>query len=370
MKQLKSFKYRIYPNSLQKQQLNQTFGCVRFVWNKLVEDFNSYSKYNNFNKKSLSSKILKDYDKYQFLNDVSACSIQKKERDLQETKKQYFSKNRKKKLGRPFFKKKGYNDSYRLDSKRFKLDQDNKKIKLEKINGFIKIKLDRTIDSNVVYKSITIKKNNLDEYYVSILVEIDIEYYKQTGEYIGIDLGLKDLFTLSNGNKINNFKIFYDNQVELKRQQKHLSRKVKGSNRYNKQRLKVAKIHKRIMNTKDFIYHNLSKQLVKDYDIICIEDLNISGMIKNRKLSKSIQDVSWSKLINMLEYKSKWYGKELIKVDRFYASSKICNCCGYKLETLSLYVRNWTCSSCLSEHDRDINAAKNILNEGLRLLNH
>src|SRR5574343_1957190 len=282
MKQLKSFKYRIYPNRLQKQQLNQTFGCVRFVWNKLLEDFNLYSK-SKQDKKLLSSKILKDQEEFNFLNDVSACSLQQKERDFIETKKQYFNKNRKKKLGRPQFKKKGYNDSYRLDSTRFKLDQDNKKIKLEKINGFIKIKLDRIIDSNAIYKNITIKKNNLDEYYVSILVEIDIEYYKQTGNYIGIDLGLKDLFTLSNGNKIDNFKIFYDNQVELKRQQKHLSRKVKGSNRYNKQRLKVAKIHKTIMNTREYIYHNLSKQLVKDYDIICIEDLNISGMIKNRR---------------------------------------------------------------------------------------
>src|SRR5574343_1471396 len=323
MKQLKSFKFRIYPNESQKRQLNQTFGCVRFVWNKLVEDFNLFDK----NNKSVSSKILKDQKVFYFLNDVSACSLQQKERDFIETKKQFFNKNRKKKLGRPQFKKKGYNDSYRLDSTRYKLNQETNRIKLEKINGLIKIKLDRIIDSNAIYKNITIKKNNLDEYYVSILVELDIEYYKQTGNYIGIDLGLKDLFTMSNGNKIDNFKIFYDNQVELKRQQKHLSRKVKGSNRYTKQRLKVANIHKRITNLRDFIYHNLSKQLVKDYDIIVIEDLNIQGMIKNRKLSKSIQDVSWSKLINMLEYKSKWYGKELIRTDRFYASSKICNHC-------------------------------------------
>src|SRR5574343_1931905 len=369
MKQLKSFKYRIYPNKLQKQQLNQTFGCVRFVWNKLLEDFNSYNSKDKNNNTRLSSKILKDNIEYQFLNNVSACSLQQKERDFIETKKQYFNKNRKKKIGRPQFKKKGYNDSYRLDSTMFKLNQETNRIKLEKINGFIKIKLDRIIDSNAIYKNITIKKNNLNEYYVIILVEIDIEYYKQTGEYIGIDLGLKDLFTMSNGNKVNNNKIFYDNQIELRKHQKHLSRKVKGSNRYNKQRLKVAKIYKHITNLRDYIYHNLSKQLVKDYDIIVIDDLNISSMIKNRKLSKAISDVSWSKLISMIEYKSKWYGKTLIKIDRFYSSSKTCNCCGYKLENLTLDVREWTCPCCFSEHDRDINAAKNILNEGLRLLN-
>src|SRR5574343_1336053 len=262
MKQLKSFKYRIYPNNKQKQQLNQTFGCVRFVWNKLLEDFNHYTSFNkDKNNKQLSSKILKDNIDYKFLNNVSACSLQQKERDFIETKKQYFNKNRKKKLGRPQFKKKGYNDSYRLDSKRFKLDQETNRIKLEKINGFIKIKLDRIIPNDAVYKNITIKKNNIDKYYVSILVELDIPYYKQTKQSIGIDLGLKDLFTMSNGNKVDNNKIFYDNQIELKKSQKHLSRKVKGSNRYNKQRLKVAKIHKRIINLRDFIYHNLSKQL-------------------------------------------------------------------------------------------------------------
>lgn len=361
MNQLKAYKYRIYPNKEQEVLLAKTFGCCRFVWNKLVENFN------NGCKEVVTEKILKDQEEFEFLKEVSAATLQQKRMDFVEFKKQYFNKSRKAKLGRPQFKKKSNRQSFRLPNQKFKLDQEKSLIRLEKIK-FVKIVIDREITEDVDFRSVTVSKTPTGKYFVSILVEQKLNPIPSTGKVVGIDLGIKDLFILSNGQVINNPKWFRKNQAKLKKAQKHLSRKKKGSNRYNRQRIKVAKVHEYITNSRTYFLHNVSTALVRTFDLIVLEDLNVSGMLKNRKLSKSISDASWATFVIMLEYKCNWYGKVLVKINRFFPSSKTCSSCGHKEDKMPLKIREWTCPSCGSKHDRDLNASINILKGGWKNL--
>jgi putative transposase len=230
----------------------------------------------------------------------------------------------------------------------------------------IKMVVDRKFTGEA--RSITVSKNKCGQYFVSILVKEDIDVKPITGKTVGIDLGLIDLATLSDGTKINNPKYFRETQSELKKAQQHLSRKKKDGNRYNKQRMKVARIHLKVSNQRKHLHHNLSNMLVNNYDLIVVEDLAVSNMVKNRKLAKSILDASWSSLVDMINYKCEWYGKTILKIDRFFASSKLCSNCGHKNNGLKLSIRDWICPDCGTNHDRDINAAKNILAKGLSIL--
>jgi putative transposase len=353
----KSYKFRIYPNETQKVLLNKTFGCVRFAWNQWVE---------NFNKGKDDVKVFKTVKELrqenEWMKEVSHNSINQKEQDFYQFKNQFFNKNRKQKLGKPKFRSKKDKQSFRLANDRFNII--NNKIRLEKI-GFVKIILDRIIPKDVKFINCTVSKDKCNDYYVSIIIEETIQSKIKTGKEIGIDVGLKSFCTLSDGTVVDNPKYFCENQAELKQIQQHLSRKVKGSNRYNKCKLRLAKIQRKIARQREFFLHNLSSYLVNYYDIICIEDLNISGMLKNRNLAKSISDVSWFEFFRQLEYKSKWYGKEIRKVNRFEPTSKICSNCGYYYKNLTLDIREWTCPICKMEHDRDINASKNILSVGI-----
>lgn len=358
---LKAYKYRIYPTKEQEVLLSKTFGCCRFVWNKLVENFN------NNDGTIVTEKTLKDQDEFSFLKEVSASTLQQKRMDFLEFKKQYFNKKRKVKLGRPSFKKKSNRQSFRLPNQKFTLDQENSLVRLEKM-GFVKIVLDRTIPDEADFRSITVSKTPTGKYFVSILIQQELNPIPSTGKVVGIDLGLKDLYILSNGQVINNPKWFRENQSKLKKAQKHLSRKTKGSNRYNQQRIKVARVHEYITNSRTYFLHNVSTALVNTFDLIVLEDLNVSGMLKNRKLAKSISDASWSSFVSMLEYKCNWYGKMLVKINRFFPSSKTCSSCGHKEDNMPLSIREWTCPSCGSKHDRDLNASINILKEGWRNL--
>jgi putative transposase len=355
---LKAYKFRIYPDKEQQTKLNQTFGCVRVLWNHLVANFNSYGT-EEYQEKYSEKEIKSNPDLF-FLKDVSAASLQQKRMDFNETKSQFFNKTRKVKLGRMKFKKKSNKQSYRLPNQKFKLDQDNSLIQLEKI-GKVKVVLDRKIKGD--FRSVTVSKTPTNKYYVSILVKTSVNLLPSTGNMVGIDVGLKDLFILSNGIVANNPRWFRESQSKLAKAQKHLSRKKRGSARYEKQRLKVARIHEKIANQRSYFTHNMSSSLIKNFDVIVTEDLNIAGL-KKTNLGKSISDAGWSEFIRQLDYKSQWYGKIFVKIDRFYPSSQICSSCGHKDGKKSLDIREWTCSNCGIKHDRDSNAANNILVKG------
>jgi putative transposase len=358
---LKAYKFRIYPTKDQEVLLAKTFGCCRFVWNKLVENFNNNSK------EIINEKTLKDTPEFEFLKEVSASTLQQKRNDFIEFKKQFFNKKRKAKLGRPSFKKKSNLQSFRLPNQKFVLDQESGLVRLEKI-GWVKVVVDREIPEDADFRNITVSKTPTGKYFASILVKQELNPIPSTGKVVGIDLGIKDLFILSNGQVINNPKWFHKNQAKLKKAQKHLSRKKKGSNRYNRQRIKVARIHEYITNSRTYFLHNVSTALVRTFDLIVLEDLNVSGMLKNRKLAKSISDAAWSTFVSMLEYKCNWYGKVLVKINRFFPSSKTCSSCEHKEDKMPLKIREWTCPSCGCQHDRDLNASINILKEGWRNL--
>ena len=359
----KAFKYRIYPNKSQKVLLSKTFGCICVIWNANVESFNSYDKDSNPKPKIIiKSDLIIDKP---WLNEISAAAIQQKIRDFQEITNQFFSKTRKKKIGRPSFKKKSGNQSYRLPNQKFSL-KDNK-IRLEKI-GWVKISIDRNIPDNSKMLSCTISMNCCGQYFVSILVDVVIPNKGKTGKSVGIDLGLKSFATLSDGVVIDNIKFFREKQSEIAKIQRHLSRKNKGSNRHRKNKIKIARLYNKIANKRNNFLHNVTTSLVNNYDVICIEDLNVSGMLSNHKLAKAISDTSFSMFRSMLEYKCNWYGKELVVIDRFYPSSKTCSKCGWKKEDLTLSDRVFKCENCGIEIDRDLNAAINIQRVGVDIL--
>lgn len=362
--QLKSFKYRLYPTNKQQELLSKTFGCVRYIWNQNVATFNTYSKDTKPEYRS-STEIRKSLE---WMKEVSAAALQQKENDFKEFLKGYFSKSRKNKLSGPNFKNKNSKQSFRLPNQKFSMDFKTSKIKLEKI-GKIKFVVDREIPCNSRYLSVTVSRDTVGHYYAVVLVELEIEQYKPTGNAIGIDVGIKEFYSTSDGTLVDNPKYFHKSQMKLRVAQQHLSRKRKGSARYKKCKLKVAKIHKKITNQRNWFLHQYSNELIKNYDFIGIENLNIDNMKQNHILAKSISDTSWATFINMLIYKAKWYGKQVQKVDRFFASSKICSECGNKKEDLDLSEREYICTNCGTSNHRDINAARNILKEALRVSN-
>ena len=241
------------------------------------------------------------------------------------------------------------------------IDLDNGRIKLPKMTS-MKLIVDRKFMGTA--KSVTVSMNRVDQFFVSILVEEDVKVKTGVGRSIGIDLGLNHLATLSNGVQIENPRWFRKSQAKLRKEQKHLSRKKKGSNRYEKQRRKVARVHLKVANQRSWAIHNLTTAIINTFDTIIVEDLNVAGMKK--LFGKSISDAAFGEILRQLEYKSNWYGRVFHKIDRWYPSSKTCNCCAYKMDTMTLDIREWDCPNCNTHHDRDLNAAKNILDQGLR----
>lgn len=360
----KAYKYRIYPNRTQQTLLNKTFGSVRFYYNNLVATFNSYDKESNPNPHFKTQKELKE--EYEWLGEVSAAALQQKMQDFREFQKQLFSKSRKKSIGRPNFKKKSNKQSYRLPNQKFKVL--GEKIQLEKI-GKVKMVIDRPIPDDAKFVSVTVSKNCAGQYFVSICVETNIYHKNKTNETVGIDLGLKEFATLSDGVVVHNPRYFRENQSKLKRMQQHFARKKKGSRRREKCRLKVARLHNKVANQREWFLHNVTAMLVDNYDVLCIEDLNVKGMMANHKLAKSIADVSFYEFRRQLEYKCQWYGKELVVIGRFEPTSKICSCCGWKNDNLTLKDRTFKCEQCGLEIDRDWGASINIKRLGVESLN-
>ena len=345
----------MYPNVKQAQKLNKTFGCVRFMWNQSVASFKE--------KLDVNLNALKEL--YPFLNEISCATLQQKQRDFIEFKKQFFNKTRKVKIEKPQFKKKGQNDSFRLPNQKVKV-LDNK-IQLEKIGKISYVK-DRGLPIDCKLLSITVSKNSSGQYFASVLVECLVEELPKTNQSVGIDLGLKSFVITSDGKEFDSNKKFRESQSKLRIAQKHLSRKVKGSSRFKKCKRQVAKIHQKIANQRSHYLHQITNEIVNNYDTIVIEDLNVKGMVKNRKLSKSISDASFSAFRQQLAYKCAWYGKKLIVADRFFASSKTCSGCGTVKKDLTLSQRTYNCEACGIVLDRDFNAALNLKNIADRVL--
>ena len=359
---MKAFKYRIYPNKEQEILLAKTFGCVRVVWNHNVEIFNKYDADLTEQEKPLTSTELRK--KFEWMNEVSAAAVQQKEMDFKTFKKNYFSKNRKKKIGRPSFKNRDSHQSFRLPNQKFTLNSHS--IRLEKI-GKVKLVMDRDVPAGCKFMSVTVSKNKCGQFFASVLVETEIIKKEKTGKSIGLDIGIKTFLSGSDGSTVENPKFFRESQAKLAKAQKNLSRKKKGSVRRKKAKLKVARIHNDVANQrKDFIHKETTK-LINEFDFIGIEDLNVAGMVKNHCLAKSISDASFSEFYRVLNYKAAWHDKEVVKVNRFYPSSKTCSCCGWKDDDLTLSDRLFKCKACGLEIDRDLNASANILEEALRV---
>ena len=373
----KSVRVRLYPTEGQKILINQTIGCARFVYNQTLADCKqSYEQSKHFPSQNERIKNLVPLkEKYKFLKEVDACALQQSVRDFNSALNNFF-KNRNH-FGFPKFKpKRNLKQSYRTPHRGGKADiLDSKRIKLPKL-GEVKTK---RFNIPKVYKifNITVEKTNTNKYYASICIETEVQPLPKTGKQVGFDLGLIDLLIGSDGTRFERPKFNYRNKDKLAEEQRKLSKmrtKLERANlnldeckNYQKQKHKVAKLYEHIANSAKDFNHKLSRKLVEDYDLLAFEDLNIEGMKKNHYLAYSVSDVRWSQLLNFVRYKCNWYGKEFKQVDRFYASSKICSCCGayHKDIVNSLSVRDWTCPDCGSHHDRDANAAMNILTQAL-----
>ena len=373
----KSVRVRLYSTKEQEVLINKTIGCCRFVHNQTLENCKqSYEQAQRFpSKNERITNLVSLKEECEFLKEVSAVALQQSVRDLNSSLDNFF-KNRSH-FGFPKFKSKhNQKQSYRTPYNGGKADVlDNKHIKLPKLG---KVKTKR-FDMPKVYKifNFTIEKTPTGKYYASICIETEVNPLPKTGKQVGFDLGLIDLLIGSDGVRYERPKFAYANKDKLAKEQHKLSKmrtKLERVNanldeckNYQKQKRKVAKLHEHIANSAKDFNHKLSRELVEEYDFLAFENLNVEGMKKNHSLAYSISDVRWSQLLNFIQYKCLWYGKEFRQVDRFYASSKICSCCGtyHKDIVNSLSVREWTCPDCGTHHDRDVNAARNILNQAL-----
>lgn len=368
----KGYKYRIYPNKKQQELIQKTFGCVRFVYNYYINKRETTYKNDKITfTYNMCSKDLTSLKKeFEWLKEPDKDALQKSLKDLDNAYQKFF----KEQAGYPKFKsKKDRYKSYRTSnvfttaggSIRF----ENKHIKLPKL-GYVRIR-DKQIPQGRILNA-TISQEPNGHYYCSLCcTDIEMPQYQKTNNNVGIDLGLVDFAIFSDETKIENPRFYEKSEEKLAKLQRELSRKTIGSNRWNKARLKVSKLQKHIVNQRTDFLHKLTTDIVRNYDVIAIENLDVKSMKEtdSKIRNKRVGDVSWSEFRRQLTYKSQWYGKKLSVIDRYYPSSQICNVCGYKDGKKSEDNRKWTCPNCNSELDRDTNAAKNILQEGLRILN-
>ncbi|MEA5500471.1 RNA-guided endonuclease InsQ/TnpB family protein [Limnoraphis robusta] len=362
------YRYRCYPTPSQKLALAKLFGCVRVVWNDSLGF--CVSEYKEGRKKPKNSELQKQFitqakklEEREWLSEVSAIPLQQSLNDLEQAYKNFFNSCKGKRKGQkvkpPRFKKRKSKQSARFTKLGFSIK--GEKVYLAKV-GKLKVVWTRELPSE--RSSVTIIKDSADRYFLSFVVEIQSEIFPSFNSSVGIDLGITTFATLSNGQKIKAPKPLIKRMRKLKKLSKNLSRKTKGSKRYESQRKQLAKFHAKVADTRTDFLHKLSTQIIRENQTIILEDLHVSGMVKNRKLSRAISDLGWRKFRTFLEAKSEKYGRDFRVINRWEPTSKTCSCCGFKIGKLDLSIREWICLNCGISHDRDLNAAVNILVAG------
>ena len=366
---LKAFKYRLCPTAPQAEKINQNIGCARFAYNIMLD---AKIKHYEQHKEPLYTTPAKFKDAYPFLKNADSLALSNAQLNLEKAFNTFFQK----KTGFPKFKAKhkcrwSYTTNNHRNKKNPEKDSirfDGNRIKLPKV-GYVKIVEHRPHEGMI--RSVVVSKERSGEYYASVLCEVEHpEPLPVTDKVVGIDLGLHDIIVCSDGQRVEAPKHFRKSEQKLAKRQRVFSRTQKGSKGHEKARLKVARYHQKIKNQRNDFLQKLSTKLIRENQVICLEDLSVKGMERNHKLAKSVTDVSFSKFVSMLEYKAEWYGRKLVKIDRFYPSTQLCSGCGYKNASIKglsgLKFREWTCPECGEVHDRDLNAARNILKEGLK----
>lgn len=360
MKQIfRTYKFRLKPNTEQRELLAKYFGCARFVYNHFLgerqTEYKETGKSSNYYEQAAKLTELKKGE-CEWLKEVNSQTLQIALRNVDTAYKNFFKLHR----GFPNFKSKKSKNSFSVPQN---CSVDEWKIYIPKFREGIAYFKDRKVKGVVRSMSLTLTPTG--KYFVSILTAEQYEPLAKTNKSVGIDLGLRDFVITSEGVKYKNNRVLNRYQDQLKAAQKHLSKKQKGSNNFERQRVKVARLFERVANTRTDYLHKVSLDIVRNHDIICIEDLNIKGMMKNHRLARQISDVAWGEFVRMLAYKAEMNDKKVVKIDRYYPSSKTCHTCGYVNADLKLSDREWICPDCGSVIDRDINAAMNILSAGL-----
>ena len=367
MTKQKAYKFRLYPNLEQRIFFAKTFGCSRFIWNQMLAD--RMAHYEEIGE-TLKNTPAQYKNEFPWLKEVDSLALANVQLNLNAAYKSFFQSG----FGFPNFKSKKTVQSYKTNNQKGTIALLDGKVKLPKV-GWVKLKLHRQVKG--VIKSATISKTVAGKYFISILCEEEIVPLPKTDSSLGVDLGLENFAILSTGEKIGNHKFLVSLSKKLAKEQKVLSRrrllakkkgvKLSESSNYQKQKLKVARLHEKIANQRKDFLHKLSTNLIKNHDVICIEDLASRNLMKNHHLARAIGDASWSKFVRQLHYKADWYGKKIVTISRWFPSSQLCSFCGENSGKKGLSIREWTCENCGTHHDRDINASLNILKEGLNL---
>ena len=360
----KGVRFRIYPNKEQKDLINQTLGCCRLIYNKGLamrnETYNNGGK-TGYSQTSTMLTMMKKCDDFAFLKVVDSIALQQSLRDLDRGFVNYFQKR----AAHPVFRSKhDHHQSYRTINQGGNIRIVGKYIRLPKL-GYVKVRQSMEIGH---INSVTIERTPTGKYFAVLNVEFEPTPRPNGGKKIGIDVGIKEFYSDSNGNMVPNPKYLEKSMRKLVREQRRLSRKEKESKNWNRQRVKVALVHEKIANQRNDFLQKESTMLIRENQTICIEDLEVKNMMRNHRLAKSIASASWSKFFDMLEYKAMWYGNDIIRIPTMYPSSQTCSCCGYKNPLVkNLAVRTWECPECHTRHDRDTNAGINILRKGLHM---